>query len=95
MKKVILLAVILICIGMAHGSPAFDQNKALRNAGQMDHPGVMELSGTSPDIFNYAEFQKAPLNPRGLEEWYSGMQGYDYEDIIWSIRDFLTYEAPL
>jgi hypothetical protein len=46
-------------------------------------------------VFGYVEFQQPPLKHRGLEEWTSSMQGYDYEDMPWSIRDFIDYDKPL
>jgi len=95
MRKIGLIVAILICAGIAIGNEAPNQNNALQNARNVSPMHVMELSGTPSAIFNCTEFQQTPLKHRGLSEWETGMQGYEYNDVIWSIRDFLTYEKAL
>jgi hypothetical protein len=95
-----LIAITLLClVGMASGNAAFDQNKALKSAGNSEHPGTMALSGVSSEIFNFGEFQQGPLNSRRLPfddiEWQSAMQGYEYDGMVWSIRDFIDYQGRI
>jgi hypothetical protein len=99
MKNLFAIIVIATIIGLASGNAAFDQNKALKNAGNVGHAEPMALSGTSSEVFNFTEFQQGPLNPRRPTfedlEWQAEMQGYDYAGMVWSLRDFIDYEAPL
>lgn len=98
-KKGLMVVILLCLVGMASGNAAFDQNKALKNAGNADQTGTMALSGISSGVFNFSEFQQDPLNSRRLPfadiEWQTAMQGYDYEGMVWSIRDFIDYQGQI
>jgi hypothetical protein len=85
------LGVMFILISMAIATSPLD---AIKDVGKVSYP-VVDLRGTSPAVFNSSGFEMPALNHRGLEEWTSGMQNYDYIDFPWSLRDFLDYEKPL
>ena len=93
--KILLVFMLLTLVGVGaaiDGGPL----QAVSEVGNVPHSGVVELSGVSPNVFNYAVFAKEPLNAHGLRE--SGpvvMQKYDYVDFPWSIRDFIDYDIEL
>ena len=88
------LGAFLLLVGFA-AAINYTPLDAVLGVGKVSYPGVVDLRGTSPDVFNYSQFQQPDFKHRGLVEWTSGGQGYDYEDFPWSIRDFLVYEKPL
>jgi hypothetical protein len=99
-KMMKIALIVLLFIGIASGTAAFDQNKALSTAGTVAPTGVMELSGVSSDIFDFAEFQAEPLGTTRLtfEErfWVGETQGVDEDSMTPSMRAFRDAEvSPL
>jgi hypothetical protein len=90
------LGAILFLIGVAvavSDSPL----DAIKDAGKVS-PSMIDLRGTSPDVFNYSQFQEPNSikdNHRGLIEWEDIMQRIDYTQVPWSLRDMLDYDKPL
>lgn len=96
MKPMVL--VFLLFVGIASGTAAFDQNKALAVAGTVAPTGVMDLSGVSSDIFNFAEFQAEPLGATRLtfeqRAWVTEFQDIEEDSLTQSMRAFLDAGVP-
>jgi hypothetical protein len=99
MKKMMCAVIaVLFCVGLACGNAAFDQNKALRVAGTANQTGVLDLSGVSSNVFDFAEFQTTPLGNTRLtfeqREWMESIQGVDENSSTSSMNEFINAEVP-
>jgi hypothetical protein len=99
-RKIYILACLMVVglisvvSGQQVGNPLMAVKDTQLNEGINVSPHRVDLSGTSPDVFNYPQFKKEPLNSRRMTfedaSWQEIMQRVDDSQLPWSLRDFLN-----